>query len=65
MTPFRELDADRLRRAIELAYEARQRGNAPLGAVFVGEDGSVLAEGKNTVNTERDVTGHAEINLIS
>jgi tRNA(Arg) A34 adenosine deaminase TadA len=64
MTPFHEHDADHLRRAIELAYEARERGNAPFGAVLVGEDGRILAEGRNTVNTGRDVTGHAETNLI-
>jgi tRNA(Arg) A34 adenosine deaminase TadA len=64
MTPFHEHDADHLRRAIGLAHEARERGNAPFGAVLVGENGRILAEGQNTVNTERDVTGHAETNLI-
>ena len=64
MKPFHEHDADHLRRAIELAHEARERGNAPFGAVLVGEDGRILAEGQNTVNTERDVTGHAETNLV-
>jgi tRNA(Arg) A34 adenosine deaminase TadA len=64
MTPYHEHDADHLRRAIELAHEARERGNAPFGAVLVGEDGRTLAEGQNTVNTERDVTGHAETNLV-
>ena len=34
MTPFHAHDGDRLRRAIELAYEARKRGNAPFGAVL-------------------------------
>jgi len=64
MTPIHEHDAHHLRRAIELAHEARERGNAPFGAVLVGEDGSILAEGQNTVSTERDITGHAETNLI-
>lgn len=64
MTPFHERDADHLRRAIGLAHEARERGNAPFGAILVGEDGRILAEGHNTVNTGRDVTGHAETNLI-
>jgi tRNA(Arg) A34 adenosine deaminase TadA len=59
-----ERDTDHLRRAIALAREAREEGNAPFGAVLVGEDGRVLAEGRNTVNTERDVTGHAETNLM-
>ena len=59
-----ERDTDHLRRAIALAREAREEGNAPFGAVLVGEDGRVLAEGRNTENTERDVTGHAETNLM-
>ena len=46
MTPFHAHDGDHLRRAIELAYEARKRGNAPFGAVLVGEDGRILAEGR-------------------
>lgn len=64
MTPFHEHDADHLRRAIALAREARERGDAPFGAVLIGEGGRILAKGRNTVNTERDVTGHAETNLI-
>ncbi len=64
MTPFRAHDGEHLRRTIELAYEARKRGNAPFGAVLVAEDGRILAEGKNTQNTEHDVTGHAETNLV-
>ena len=63
MTPIREQDAYHLRRAIGLAREARGQGNAPSGAVLVGGDGEILAEGRNTATTERDVTGHAETNL--
>ena len=57
-------DAAHLRRAVALAREALGRGNDPFGAVLVHEDGRVLAEGTNTEHTERDVTGHAESNLI-
>jgi tRNA(adenine34) deaminase len=64
VTGIRHHDAEHLRRAIGLAREARERGNAPFGAVLVGEGGKTLAEGKNTVRTERDVTGHAEANLV-
>lgn len=64
MTTLNEQDAYHLRRAMALARKARGRGNAPFGAVLVGEDGKILAEGLNTVNTERDVTGHAEANLV-
>ena len=58
------LEVEHLRRALTLAHEARERGNAPFGAVLVGEDGGVLAEGRNTVTTGGDVTGHAETNLV-
>jgi tRNA(adenine34) deaminase len=64
MTLFHEQDANHLRRAIELSERAREHGDNPYGAVLVGEDGRILAEGENTQNTERDVTGHAETNLL-
>ena len=59
-----EIHLPHLRRAIEVARRARERGNHPLGAILVGEDNRVLLEAENTVNTERDCTGHAETNLI-
>ena len=59
-----EIHLPHLRRAIEVARRARERGNHPFGAILVGEDNRVLLEAENTVNTERDCTGHAETNLI-
>jgi tRNA(Arg) A34 adenosine deaminase TadA len=53
-----------LRRAIELAQLAREHGNHPFGALLVNQAGEVLLEAENTVVTERDVTGHAETNLV-
>jgi tRNA(Arg) A34 adenosine deaminase TadA len=53
-----------LRRAIELARSAREHGNHPFGALLVSQVGEVLLEAENTVVTERDVTGHAETNLV-
>jgi tRNA(Arg) A34 adenosine deaminase TadA len=53
-----------LRRAIELAKKARENGNHPFGALLVSHTGEVLLEAENTVVTERDVTGHAETNLV-
>ncbi len=53
-----------LRRAIELAKNAREHGNHPFGALLVSQAGEVLLEAENTVTTERDVTGHAETNLV-
>ncbi|GIT81468.1 tRNA-specific adenosine deaminase [Leifsonia sp. LS1] len=57
-------DLDHLRRAIALADAARAHGNHPFGAVLVGPEGSIVLEAENTVNTERDITGHAETNLV-
>jgi tRNA(Arg) A34 adenosine deaminase TadA len=57
-------DLDHLRRAIGLSQAAREHGNHPFGAVLVGPDGAVVLEAENTVVTERDVTGHAETNLV-
>ena len=50
--------------AIELARRAREHGNHPFGALLVDQDGNVVLEAENTVRTERDVTGHAETNLM-
>lgn len=53
-----------LRRAIELAGIARERGNHPFGAVLVDARGQIVLEAENTVVTGQDCTGHAETNLI-
>jgi tRNA(Arg) A34 adenosine deaminase TadA len=58
-----EADERHLRRAIELAGEARAAGDMPFGSILVGPDGDVLAEDRNTVITERDITGHPELKL--
>ncbi|MFJ2190615.1 nucleoside deaminase [Kitasatospora sp. NPDC087861] len=50
--------------AIGLAAGAREHGNHPFGALLTGPDGSVLLTAENTVLTDHDVTGHAEINLV-
>lgn len=53
-----------LRDAIEVAASARRAGNHPFGAVLVDGEGNVLLRAENTVVTERDITGHAETNLV-
>ena len=61
------MDADDLRllrQAIEVAQRARDAGNHPFGAVLASAGGEVLLEAENTVTTGRDVTGHAELNLV-
>ncbi|KJK48226.1 cytidine deaminase [Lentzea aerocolonigenes] len=52
-----------LRRAIELAGEARESGNPPFGSLLVGPDGAVLAEERNSCLTDDDITAHPELKL--
>ena len=58
-----DTDERHLRRAIELAHAARAAGNMPYGSLLVGPAGDVLAEDRNTVVTERDITAHPELKL--
>ena len=53
-----------LRRAFRLADLARERGNHPFGALLADADASVLIEAENTVVSDADCTGHAEMNLV-
>ncbi len=53
-----------LRRAIGVARRAREHGNHPFGALLADDQGNVLLEAENTVITDRDCTGHAELNLM-
>lgn len=50
--------------ALGLSREAGQRGDRPLGALLVSEQGEVLAQGGNEVYTESDPTAHGEIVVI-
>ncbi|MFF0723648.1 nucleoside deaminase [Streptomyces sp. NPDC004134] len=52
-----------LRRAFELAREARGEGNGPFGSLLVGPGGDVLAEDRNTTVTDGDITAHPELKL--
>ena len=53
-----------LRAALEVAREARKKGNHPFGAVLVNEHGQIVMAAENTVVSDRDCTGHAETNLM-
>lgn len=57
-------DLQWLRQAIELAGRSRQRGNHPFGALLVDPSGQMVLEAENSVETEQDCTGHAELNLM-
>ncbi|WP_344294533.1 nucleoside deaminase [Streptomyces synnematoformans] len=52
-----------LRRAVELAAEARAAGNGPFGSLLVGPGGDVLAEDRNTTVVDDDITAHPELKL--
>jgi tRNA(Arg) A34 adenosine deaminase TadA len=58
-----ETDERHLRRAIELAAAARAAGDMPYGSLLVGPAGDVIAEDRNTVVTERDISAHPELKL--
>jgi tRNA(Arg) A34 adenosine deaminase TadA len=64
MEQMDERDTAFLRAAIEVAERARATGNHPFGALLADRSGNVLLEAENTVITERDITGHAELNLV-
>lgn len=53
-----------MRRAIYLSEQAVKHGNRPFGALLV-KDGKILLEVENTDVTDRDVTRHAELKLVS
>lgn len=53
-----------IRKTIAIARRSRERGNHPFGAILVGPDQQILLEAENTVVSDRDLTGHAETNLI-
>lgn len=50
--------------AIEVAACARKNGNHPFGAVLADDKGVILLKAENTVITDKDVSGHAETNLV-
>jgi tRNA(adenine34) deaminase len=57
------MDERFMRVALELAGQARQRGEVPVGAVVV-LDGAVIGEGFNQPISANDPTAHAEIVAI-
>ena len=52
-----------MRAALELAQEAADQGEVPVGAVVVRE-GKIIGRGCNTPITKADPTAHAEINAL-
>jgi len=52
-----------MRRCIELAKIAKQRGDSPVGSILV-KDGQIVGEGIEGGKTHQDITFHAEIEAI-
>ena len=55
---------DYMRQALELAREAADCGEVPVGCVIAGPDGAVLGRGRNRREESGDATAHAEIEAI-
>ncbi len=58
------VDEKFMQTAIDLAWQARRAGNHPFGALLE-LNGRILLTALNTVNSDHDVTRHAELNLVS
>ncbi len=53
-----------MRRALDLAAEAAEEGEIPVGCVIVDGEGTLLAEGRNRREHTRSVAGHAELEAL-
>jgi len=51
--------------ALELAQEAGEDGEAPVGCVIVSADGIVIGRGRNRREKEKSAVAHAEIEAIA
>ncbi|WP_366512227.1 tRNA adenosine(34) deaminase TadA [Stagnimonas aquatica] len=58
---LRPEDETWMRRALALAAQAAAQGEVPVGAVLLGADGALLAEGYNRPIGDHDPSGHAEM----
>ena len=56
-----EGDAHWMRQALAAALEAGERGEVPIGACVLTEDGRILSIAGNRTRTDCDPTAHAEI----
>jgi tRNA(Arg) A34 adenosine deaminase TadA len=58
------IDIEHLKTSLALARRAREHGNHPFGALLVDENNQVVLQAENSVITGKDITGHAETNLV-
>ena len=54
-----------MERALELAAQAAQEGEVPVGAVVVWEDGRIVGEGRNRRERGQTALAHAELEAIA
>lgn|SRR5690625_3018990 len=57
-----KVDKDYLKRSVELASAALEKGNSPFGSLLVSKDGDVLFEDHNR-NADGDQTRHPEFEI--
>ncbi|MDY3868425.1 MAG: tRNA adenosine(34) deaminase TadA [Pyramidobacter sp.] len=57
-------DAHYMNIALQLAQQAAEEGDIPVGAVITDSDGNVIGKGRNRRRAEYDPTAHAEIVAI-
>jgi tRNA(adenine34) deaminase len=50
-----------MREALDLAAQAAEWGDVPIGAVVLSTDGDVVGRGSNVRERDGDPTGHAEV----
>ena len=53
-----------MRRALELAEQAAEAGEVPVGCVIADAQGNIIAEGRNRREASRSVLGHAELEAL-
>ena len=59
-----EIEESLLRKVFNVAKRSKLNGNLAYGCLLVDENNHIILEGENSVLTEQDALGHAEINLI-
>lgn len=52
-----------IKKALELAYQAKSKGDNPFGSILVDAEGNILMEDENTQITNNDITGHPELKI--
>lgn len=59
-----DVEVSLIRKVFDVARRSKLNGNLAYGCLLVDENNQIILEGENSVITEKDALGHAEINLI-